>query len=95
MIRMNAFKIRIHKNVRIKFKCVLCCFKNQCWLTHSNFSWWWRLKKYYFAEKEKLAKLCIKHKEKNDSQREVVKYSGKKESLLTQVLMQRVSFIDL
>ena len=27
MVQMNVFNIPIYKNVRIKFNCVLCCFK--------------------------------------------------------------------
>ena len=36
----EVLNIWIHKNVRIKSNCALCCFKNQCF-THSNF-WWCR-----------------------------------------------------
>ena len=39
-------------------------------------------KNYSLAEKEKLAKLCIKYKEEDDNQEKVETYSGKKESLL-------------
>ena len=56
MIRMNVFNIRIHKNVRVNFNCVLCCFKNRYLLTHSNFSWWRRrIKIIPLAKKEELA----------------------------------------
>ena len=34
-------------------------------------------KKYYFAEKEKLAKFYIKYKKEYDNQEKVEKYSGK------------------
>ena len=30
MIRINDRNIRIHKNVQIKFNCLLRCFKNLC-----------------------------------------------------------------
>ena len=52
-------------------------------------------KKYSLAEKEKLAKLCIKYKEEYDNQEKVEKYSGKRESLLIRALIQRVSFCRL
>ena len=44
MVQINVFNIGIHKNVQIKFNCMLCCFKNQWLLTHfiMDFSWWRR-----------------------------------------------------
>ena len=68
MIRMNVFNIRIHKNVQIKFNSVLCCFKNQCLLTLSNFSYWRRrIKNVFLAKKRNWQNFdIIKYKEEYD-----------------------------
>ena len=52
-------------------------------------------KKYFPAEKEKLAKLCVKYKRSMTTKKKLKNIVEKKESLLIRALIQRVSFRKL